>query len=614
MEAAPSAATAAAAVSCYADSVDSMSPRSRGGDLWDDPVAASAAPAAAASKLRLMCSFGGHIVPRPHDKALCYLGGETRIVVVDRHATLADLHGRLSRSLLGGRPFSLKYQLPSEDLDSLISVTADDDLDNMIEEYDRIAASAGAGKPSAFVSSSSPPSRPAFPPATPPLTPSAPSSTTPSRRPGSSTPSTAPCSAATSPLATPPPPLPSTVCSALTTPTPPQRRRLASPFVRIGFVRAVGFQPEGGIGAGPDGNFSNDLKLPPPPPPPPRAQQQQQSVGDVFNLHCGQYYPTPPQPQLISPSSLTATSAAGSAPSNISPGETSVLGRDLSSDDDKSDNGGARRFPTPQPKDQQQQSQQQKSNLLDVPISGDSYSRPIYYQDRPPPASDPKQEVAIADYRQPVHVTDQGYLMQPLPPPLQAVDQLQQQQQQQQQQYQQQQFVQAHPHLAPLSSYYQFPIHPQQQLPQAAAHPYNPQVPMYFLPVRQDPGYNLNGDPSSGKPTIPMPTAVLPSRVAPPKSDSAAGNAFRGGASAGSQPPQPTQLLHLPDQHRQFVGYHPLHPHPSPPPSAAAGYNYEFSDSVHPQHIYYAISSGAAMAESPPAMQLQAEAKQTRGS
>jgi hypothetical protein len=38
---------------------------------------------------------------------------------------------------MNGRSFTLKYQLPSEDLDSLISVTTDEDLDNMIEEYDR---------------------------------------------------------------------------------------------------------------------------------------------------------------------------------------------------------------------------------------------------------------------------------------------------------------------------------------------------------------------------------------------------------------------------------------------------------------------------------------------
>ncbi|GJN05861.1 hypothetical protein PR202_ga23530 [Eleusine coracana subsp. coracana] len=131
----------------YPESTES-SPRSRGGDSWDDsfPSSAAAAAVAGGGRLRLMCSFGGRIVPRPTDKTLCYLGGETRIVAVDRHASLADVHARLSRSLLGGRPFTLKYQLPNEDLDSLISVSTDEDLDNLIDEYDRIAASSsGSG-------------------------------------------------------------------------------------------------------------------------------------------------------------------------------------------------------------------------------------------------------------------------------------------------------------------------------------------------------------------------------------------------------------------------------------------------------------------------------------
>ncbi|KAG1334716.1 putative leucine-rich repeat extensin-like protein 2 [Cocos nucifera] len=139
MEAVPT--TASGGGIGYADSVDS-SPRSRGGESWDEPIPSSAA---AASRLRLMCSYGGRIVPRPTDRSLCYLGGETRIVVVDRHSSLADLSAKLSRSLLGGRSFSLKYQLPNEDLDSLISVTTDEDLDNMIEEYDRILQSSSAG-------------------------------------------------------------------------------------------------------------------------------------------------------------------------------------------------------------------------------------------------------------------------------------------------------------------------------------------------------------------------------------------------------------------------------------------------------------------------------------
>ncbi|KAB2629294.1 hypothetical protein D8674_034089 [Pyrus ussuriensis x Pyrus communis] len=33
----------------------------------------------------------------------------------------------------------MKYQLPNEDLNSMISVTTDEDVDNMMEEYNRIA-------------------------------------------------------------------------------------------------------------------------------------------------------------------------------------------------------------------------------------------------------------------------------------------------------------------------------------------------------------------------------------------------------------------------------------------------------------------------------------------
>lgn len=86
-------------------------------------------------------------MPRPHDKSLCYVGGDTRIVVVDRHSSLKDLCSRLSRTILNGRPFTLKYQLPDEDLDNLITVTTNEDLDNMIEEYDRIAAGVAAAAP-----------------------------------------------------------------------------------------------------------------------------------------------------------------------------------------------------------------------------------------------------------------------------------------------------------------------------------------------------------------------------------------------------------------------------------------------------------------------------------
>ncbi|KAL3615031.1 hypothetical protein CASFOL_040692 [Castilleja foliolosa] len=89
-------------------------------------------------RVRFMCSFGGKIVPRPHDNQLRYVGGDTRIVAVHRHATFASLLSKLSK-LTGTTNISVKYQLPSEDLDALITVTADEDVENMMEEYDRLS-------------------------------------------------------------------------------------------------------------------------------------------------------------------------------------------------------------------------------------------------------------------------------------------------------------------------------------------------------------------------------------------------------------------------------------------------------------------------------------------
>ncbi|KVH96264.1 Phox/Bem1p [Cynara cardunculus var. scolymus] len=150
----------------YPDSLDS-SPRSRNTDSWGEDNSlypsnngtTTALPQLGLTKLRLMCSYGGHIVPRPHDKSLCYVGGDTRIVVVDRHTTLSDLTLRLSKILFRSSSsssltsttasvFTLKYQLPSEDLDSLISVTTDEDLENMIDEYERLNSSSDVNKSS----------------------------------------------------------------------------------------------------------------------------------------------------------------------------------------------------------------------------------------------------------------------------------------------------------------------------------------------------------------------------------------------------------------------------------------------------------------------------------
>jgi hypothetical protein len=48
---------------------------------------------------------------------------------------------RLSKTFLNWRYFTLKYQLPIEDLDLLISMTIDEDLKNMIEQIHQIRLS-----------------------------------------------------------------------------------------------------------------------------------------------------------------------------------------------------------------------------------------------------------------------------------------------------------------------------------------------------------------------------------------------------------------------------------------------------------------------------------------
>ncbi|KAK7362967.1 hypothetical protein VNO77_05092 [Canavalia gladiata] len=89
-------------------------------------------------RVRFMCSFGGKILPRPHDNQLRYVGGDTRIVAVHRSISFAALILKLSK-LSGMSNITAKYQLPNEDLDALISVTTDEDVENMMDEYDRVA-------------------------------------------------------------------------------------------------------------------------------------------------------------------------------------------------------------------------------------------------------------------------------------------------------------------------------------------------------------------------------------------------------------------------------------------------------------------------------------------
>ncbi|MBA0828997.1 hypothetical protein Goarm_013620, partial [Gossypium armourianum] len=122
----------------YPDSGNS-SPRSREIDFENPPPWDDQQQHAQNYKAKFMCSYGGKIHPRPHDNQLSYIGGETKILAVERTIKFSSMISKLSALCGGGDgEVSFKYQLPGEDLDALISVTNDDDLEHMMHEYDRL--------------------------------------------------------------------------------------------------------------------------------------------------------------------------------------------------------------------------------------------------------------------------------------------------------------------------------------------------------------------------------------------------------------------------------------------------------------------------------------------
>ncbi|XP_057514322.1 protein PAL OF QUIRKY-like [Actinidia eriantha] len=89
--------------------------------------------------IKFLYSYGGKILPRRTDGKLRYVGGHTRVLAVDCSITFAELMVRFGE--LCGSSMSLKCKLPSEDLDVLVSITCDEDLAIVIDEYDRFSSS-----------------------------------------------------------------------------------------------------------------------------------------------------------------------------------------------------------------------------------------------------------------------------------------------------------------------------------------------------------------------------------------------------------------------------------------------------------------------------------------
>ncbi|XP_004295498.1 PREDICTED: uncharacterized protein LOC101305739 [Fragaria vesca subsp. vesca] len=100
-------------------------------------------------KVKFLCSFGGKILPRPSDGKLRYVGGETRIVRITKDIFWHDLMQKLLA--VYDQTHTIKYQLPGEDLDALVSVSSDEDLQNMMEEC---LQDGGSQRPRMFLFSS----------------------------------------------------------------------------------------------------------------------------------------------------------------------------------------------------------------------------------------------------------------------------------------------------------------------------------------------------------------------------------------------------------------------------------------------------------------------------
>ncbi|GMG99272.1 hypothetical protein Nepgr_001112 [Nepenthes gracilis] len=104
-------------------------------------------------KIKILCSFGGKILPRPSDGKLRYVGGETRIMRISKDVSWQELQQRTMGIL--NQPHTVKYQLPGEDLDALVSVSSDEDLQNMMEECNILGDVEGSKKLRMFLFTSS---------------------------------------------------------------------------------------------------------------------------------------------------------------------------------------------------------------------------------------------------------------------------------------------------------------------------------------------------------------------------------------------------------------------------------------------------------------------------
>ncbi|KAE8124531.1 hypothetical protein FH972_019407 [Carpinus fangiana] len=115
--------------------------------------ASTGASGSLSMKMKVLCSFGGKILPRPSDGKLRHVGGETRIIRIRKDISWEELVQKAVS--IYNQTHVIKYQLPGEDLDALVSVSCYEDLQNMMEECSELEDREGSQKLRMFLFSMS---------------------------------------------------------------------------------------------------------------------------------------------------------------------------------------------------------------------------------------------------------------------------------------------------------------------------------------------------------------------------------------------------------------------------------------------------------------------------
>jgi len=84
------------------------------------------------TRMKFLCNFGGRFLPRPIDGKLRYVGGEKHLIQISRGMSWQGLISKTTKLIR--QAHIVKYHLPGEQVNVLISVASDDDVHHMIDE------------------------------------------------------------------------------------------------------------------------------------------------------------------------------------------------------------------------------------------------------------------------------------------------------------------------------------------------------------------------------------------------------------------------------------------------------------------------------------------------